>query len=209
MGIPDVKRELRSQMARIRAAIPAASRMEQSESASRLAEAEVLAPLRAGKREGRLTLFAYLSFRDEPATLPLIRSCWSHGDRILVPRITGPENFTLHELAGEEDLAAGTWGIPEPAAHLPEWETDQYADIDLVVVPGLAYDLTGGRIGFGGGYYDRFMEQLGGQCREAGQPMPLLAALVLREQIVTDIPMEEHDFRLNLLFTAAGVVRIL
>ncbi|MNH87122.1 5-formyltetrahydrofolate cyclo-ligase family protein [compost metagenome] len=207
MGIPDVKRELRSRMTKIRAAIPEASRMEQSESASRLAEAEVLAPLRAGKREGRLTVFAYLSFRDEPNTLPLIRSCWSQGDRILVPRITGPETFTLHELAGEEDVTAGTWGIPEPAEHLPQWEPDHYADIDLVIVPGLAYDLTGGRIGFGGGYYDRFMEQLNRQC--SGMRKPLLAALVFREQLISDIPMEEHDFRLNLLFTAAGVVRTL
>ncbi|RUT30623.1 5-formyltetrahydrofolate cyclo-ligase [Paenibacillus zeisoli] len=207
MGIPDAKRELRSQMTSIRAAIPEASRVEQSESASRLAEADILAPLRAAKSEGRLTVFAYLSFRDEPATLPLIRSCWSQGDRVLVPRITGPETFTLHELPGEEDVTIGPWGIPEPAEHLPEWISEQYADIDLVIVPGLAYDPAGGRIGFGGGYYDRFMEQLKRQC--SGTRMPLLAALVLREQLISSIPMEEHDFRLDLLFTAAGVVNTL
>ncbi|USB34047.1 5-formyltetrahydrofolate cyclo-ligase [Paenibacillus sp. YPG26] len=207
MGIPDVKRELRTRMARVRAAIPEASRVGQSESASLLAEAEVLAPLRADKEDGRLTVFVYLAFRDEPATLPLIRSCWSRGDRILVPRITGPESFALHELDGEEGVAAGSWGIPEPAEHLPQWEPDQYARIDLVIVPGLAYDLAGGRIGFGGGYYDRFMEQLGRQRREARKPMPLLAALAFREQIISGIPMEEHDFRLNLLFTSAGVIR--
>lgn len=194
-------------MRSIRAAVPEASRVEQSESASRLAEAEVLAPLRAAKTDGRLTVFAYLSFRDEPSTLPLIRSCWSQGDRVLVPRITGPGTLTLYELAREEDITAGTWGIPEPAEYLPEWSPIQYADIDLVMVPGLAYDPAGGRIGFGGGYYDRFMEQLKRQCRRTS--MPLLAALALREQIINDIPMEKHDFRLNLLFTAAGIVRIL
>lgn len=202
----EVKRELRSRMAAVRAAVPEASRILQAEAASLLAEEQVLRPLRASKSGGRLNVFSYVSFRDEPPTLPLIRNCWSKGDRVLVPRITGPTSLELYESTDEGDWKPGTWGIPEPAEHLAWWASKQYKDIDLVIVPGLAYDLRGGRIGFGGGYYDRFLAQLGKPG--AGTSRPLIGALVLQEQLISDIPMEEHDFRLDVLFTSSGVIRI-
>ncbi|WP_068615197.1 5-formyltetrahydrofolate cyclo-ligase [Paenibacillus tuaregi] len=206
MDIPELKRELRERMLRIREAVPEISRTKQAESASLLAEEQLLSRLRADKPGGRLVVFSYLSFRDEPSTLPLIRSCWHHGDRVLIPRITGKSSMSLHEIKSERDYSPGSWGIPEPEDHLPVWPVEQYQEIDLVLVPGLAYDRKGGRIGFGAGYYDRFMEQLTRQLQ--GVRKPVLAALALQEQLVPEVPMEMHDFKLDLLFTADGVIRI-
>ncbi|MNP48835.1 5-formyltetrahydrofolate cyclo-ligase family protein [compost metagenome] len=75
----------------------------------------------------------------------------------------------------------------------------------MVVVPGLAFDTSGGRIGFGAGYYDRFVSELNAQT--GGSSKTLFAGLALQEQIVSQaIPMEIHDFRLNVLFTADGMI---
>lgn len=200
----EAKRELRQQMQLVRARIPEASRAEQSLAASRIAEREVLGPLRA-RRGGRLNLFSYVSFRDEPDTRPLLASCLAQGDRLLAPKIGAQRSLTLHELSGTADLVLGTWGIPEPAEHTAVWPPERYPEIDVIVVPGLAFDLNGGRIGFGAGYYDRLIDELA--RRSGGTRQVVLGALALEELIRADaIPMEPHDFRIDLLFTAKGTI---
>ncbi|MBQ4899226.1 5-formyltetrahydrofolate cyclo-ligase [Paenibacillus sp. Marseille-P2973] len=210
MSIGESKRELRAEMSRVRSEISGESRSAQSLAACMHAEHEVIGPLR-NKRDSGLTVFTYLSFRDEPDTRPLLRSCLERGDTVLVPRVTGDGIMTLHRIGGEEDLAPGTWGILEPGEEVPIWPASRYGEIDLAIVPGLAYDRWGGRIGFGGGYYDRFMAEWATWSeREAKRTgFALKAALAFREQIVSGlIPMEEHDFRLDMLFTATGTIYI-
>lgn len=210
MSIRESKRELRAEMSRVRSGISGESRSAQSLAACTHAEHEVLEPLRK-KRGSGLTVFTYLSFRDEPDTWPFIRSCLDQGDTVLVPKVTGGGIMTLHPFTGEQDLASGTWGILEPKSEIPAWPASRYVEIDLALVPGLAYDRQGGRIGFGGGYYDRFMAEWTAR-REAEAKIPgfaLKAALAFREQIVSGIiPMEDHDFRLDMLFTASGTIYI-
>lgn len=202
----DAKKELRQQMLAVRAQIPDASRSEQSLAASRIAELEVLKPLRA-RRGGKLNVFCYVSFRYEPDTRPLLASCQAQGDRLLVPKIGAQRSLTLHELTGMADLVPGTWGIPEPAAHTAIWPPERYPEIDVIVVPGLAFDPKGGRIGFGGGYYDRLIDEL--SRRSGGLSQVVLGALALEELILPEaIPMESHDFRLDLLFTAKGTINM-
>lgn len=201
------KKELRHRMTVIRSNVSAASRREQSIAASLLAENEVLSPLRKS-RGGRLNVFCYVSFRDEPETLHLIQTSLERGDRVLVPKVISEERkLTLHEMNDVNDLIPGVWGIPEPGDHMPQWPTTRYAEIDIIIVPGLAYDRYGGRIGFGGGYYDCFMEQIS-SVKSTGL-VPIKASLTLEEQIIPGrIPMEEHDFRLDMLFTASGMIYI-
>ena len=200
----DAKKELRQRMLAVRAEIPEASRTEQSLAASRMAELEVLSPLRA-QRGGKLNVFCYVSFRDEPNTLAFMDSCQAQGDRLLVPKIGAQRSLTLHEVTGMADLVPGTWGILEPAAHTVIWPPELYPEIDVIVVPGLAFDLKGGRIGFGGGYYDRLIDELA-RC-SGGLNQVVLGALALEELILPEaIPMESHDFRLDLLFTAKGTI---
>lgn len=204
--IPAIKQKLRHTMKDRRSQIPESSRLEQSRTASLLAEREVLEPLRR-KLNRSLTVFIYASFRDEPDTSDLMSCCWMKGDRVLVPKVVGNGRFTLHELKGAGELLPGAWGIPEPAEHTDIWPDSRLSEIDLVVVPGLAYDKTGGRIGFGGGFYDRFISTLSlSEDKSAGA---IIAAIAFHEQILTDcIPMEPHDFKVDLLFTASGTIYI-
>lgn len=204
MELTEAKKELRRRMLDIRARISEQSRTEQSRAACLHAEREVLAPLRE-RRGGRLNVCCYVSFRDEPDTRPLLEGCIARGDRLLVPKIGANRTLSLHGINGEKDLAPGIWGIPEPAGHTALWPPARYPDIDVVVVPGLAFDLNGGRIGFGAGYYDRLVDELA--RRSGGTGKVVLSALALEELITpAAIPLERHDFRLDLLLTANGTI---
>ncbi len=210
MGIRESKRELRAEMSRARSEISEKSRSVQSLAACKHAEHEVLGPLR-NKRGSGLTVFTYLSFGDEPDTHPLLRTCLEQGDTVLIPRVIGNGIMTLHCITDELNLISGTWGILEPEENAPIWPLSRYGEIDLAVVPGLAYDRRGGRIGFGGGYYDRFVAEWmalrTGETKRSGYA--LRAALAFQEQIISGtIPMEEHDCKLDMLFTASGTIYI-
>lgn len=204
MELAEAKQELRQQMAKVRASIPEAARAEQSAAAAAWAERDVLNPLRQ-KRGGRLNVMSYVSFRDEPDTRPLIRSCLAQGDRMLVPKIRENRTLSLHEISAEKGLLPGTWGIPEPGDETPVWPSARYPEIDFILVPGLAFDRSGGRIGFGAGYYDWLIGEL--TERSGGADRVVLAALALQELIIPGkVPMERHDFRLDLLFAATGTI---
>jgi 5-formyltetrahydrofolate cyclo-ligase len=86
-------------------------------------------------------------------------------------------------------------------------QPEDWPALDLVLVPGLGYDLRGGRIGYGGGYYDRFAACLENHCAKQGKG-PLMAALVLPGQLEPDIPMDPLDLRLDLLITPEGILHI-
>lgn len=201
-----MKRALRLQMEDIRSSVTENSRREQSITACKLAEQKVLGPLRTTKG-GRLTVFSYVSFRDEPDTRYFLQNSVAQGDRVLIPKIGANTSLQLHEFNDEESLVPGIWGIPEPRADSAIWPVSRWNEIDLVLVPGLAFDTQGGRIGFGGGYYDRFIAKL--DSLNDGQSHTMLAALVLKEQLMASgIPMEDHDFRLDMLFTVSGIIYV-
>lgn len=142
-GVYGCQKELRQRMLKVRAQIPEGSRLEQSLAAGRIAEREVLSPLRA-RRGRKLNLFCYVAFRDEPDTWPLLANGLAQGDRLLTPRIGPERSLSLHEISGTEDLVPGTWGIREPAGHTAVWPPERYPEIDVIVVPGLAFDRNGG-----------------------------------------------------------------
>ncbi len=106
----------------------------------------------------------------------------------------------LLQMRRAEDEEPGSWGIPEPKAELPEWPEKRLAEIDVAFVPGLAFDRKGGRIGYGGGFYDRLLERF-----EASRAKPMLWALAYDEQIVEEVPMEPHDLRAELLIVPSGM----
>lgn len=123
------------------------------------------------------------------------------GDTVLAPRIERRTRLMrLLEMRRAEDEEPGSWGIPEPKASLPEWPEKRFAEIDVAFVPGLAFDRKGGRIGYGGGFYDRLLERF-----EAFRAKPMLWALAYDEQIVEEVPMEPHDFRAELLIVPSGM----
>jgi 5-formyltetrahydrofolate cyclo-ligase len=130
----------------------------------------------------------------EVQTLPIIRWCWSDGRQVIVP-VVGADRVMGHLfLTPETALARTRWGGLEPEGGEP---ADPVA-VDVVLVPGVAFDRSGNRLGMGGGYYDRFL---------AGISAPKIA-LAHAFQIVEAVPVDERDQRVDAIVTPDEVVRV-
>ena len=127
------------------------------------------------------TLYGYLPFNQEVRTQPILEQALRDGKRVAIPRILGKEMkfFYIQNFSG---LTVSPFGAPEPADDAPVAE-DKTA---LVLMPGLAFDLRGRRIGYGGGYYDRFLAQ---------EPEHPTIALCFDFQLLSALETEEHDIR--------------
>mmetsp|Transcript_7599 Transcript_7599/g.23042 ORF Transcript_7599/g.23042 Transcript_7599/m.23042 type:complete len:121 (+) Transcript_7599:395-757(+) len=91
-----------------------------------------------------------------------------------------------------------SWGIPEPPVDDPSRKNALDDDeLDLVIVPGVAFDSTGGRLGHGKGFYDRFLSTMKERRNEHQLKMPAVIGLALIEQIVPEVPVAENDFILD------------
>jgi 5-formyltetrahydrofolate cyclo-ligase len=139
------------------------------------------------------TVCAYLSLGNEVATHELVSASLG-GKTILVPRSHEGGVMTWHRLHEWEALAPGMYGILEPPPESPPVEPRPH----LVLVPGLAFDRQGHRLGHGGGYYDRFLAQVGGAK----------VALAYAWQIYGRIPREGHDVRMDAIVTEQEVIAI-
>jgi len=105
------------------------------------------------------TLMTYLSFGSEVNTWPIVERAWVEGKTVLVPKIRRyPKEIIAVAITSCNDLEPGLWGIYEPISDVAV----SPQEIDLIIVPGLAFDSIGYRLGYGGGYYDRFLPQVTG-----------------------------------------------
>ena len=127
----------------------------------------------------------YASLPDEVPTLRLLIEERSRRTFVL-PRVIGPEDMELCLYTGPDDLHSGAFQIPEPQGHV----FHDYHHIDLILVPGMAFDHSGNRLGRGKGYYDRFLQQpefahtaKWGVCYDF--------------QMVEQLPSEPHDIRIQ------------
>ena len=146
------------------------------------------------------TLFIYVNFRSELETLELIQSCLSKGKRVAVPLVEASTVSMIPLLIQdpEKDLVPGYYGIPEPD---PEKSLRVAArEIDAVVIPGSVFDIHGGRLGYGGGYYDRFLVNDAPQAKRIG--------LAFEMQVVENVPVQPHDQPLDILITEKRIVSI-
>ncbi|SMP45306.1 5-formyltetrahydrofolate cyclo-ligase [Anoxynatronum buryatiense] len=140
-----------------------------------------------------INIMVYLDFRNEVKTDDLIRRLLEQEKQVFIP-VTNPATHTLMISQLEDpakDLERGHFGLLEPKS-----ETLRPVDptlIDLVIVPGLVFDHEGYRIGFGAGYYDRFLPTL-----RSGVP---LISLLYELQLVDRVPREPHDVPVHLLIT--------
>ncbi len=144
------------------------------------------------------TLLCYVAFDCEVETLPILRQALSDGKRVAVPAIVPPSK---HLLAVEirdpdSDLRAGHFGIPHPrmtAKRVP------LKRLDLVVMPGVAFDRRGHRLGRGGGYFDRFLSRLPRTARRVG--------LAFEFQLLDELPVESHDLPACAVVTEKRVMK--
>ncbi|XCA84663.1 5-formyltetrahydrofolate cyclo-ligase [Exiguobacterium mexicanum] len=122
-------------------------------------------------------------------TRPLIRQAWQAGKSVFVPKVT-KQGLTFHEIFSFDDLEPGVMGILEPTTP----ETDE--TIDLCIVPGRVFNRSGYRIGWGGGYYDRFLATYRG----------VTISLAYDVQLVTDLPIESHDIPVEYIVTEREMI---
>ncbi len=139
-------------------------------------------------------LALYSPIRNEVLTGEIFRTARAMGKTLAYPRICG-NDLEFAEVTDPVDLHSGAFGIPEPAggALVP------IAGLDLLVVPGVAFDLTGHRLGYGKGFYDRVLHDPDRRC--------LLVGLCFEEQLVNQLPAENHDVRMDLLVTEQRMLR--
>jgi 5-formyltetrahydrofolate cyclo-ligase len=143
------------------------------------------------------TVMLFASFRTELDTLPIARWVLQRGRRLCLPRVLGRRTmaaFEVRDLAA--DLVPGRWGIPEPREGLPEVPP---AEMDLVFVPGSAFDEDGRRCGYGGGFYDNYLP-----LTRPGTPW---VALAFEVQLVPAIDCETHDLPVTAIVTEERVIR--
>lgn len=130
------------------------------------------------------TIMLYYSLSDEVDTHTIIDSLLLSKKRILLPEVTGAGTMRLREYTGPCDLRQGVYGIMEPTGNI---FTD-LDSIDLAIVPGMAFDHSGNRMGRGKGYYDRFLPQL----RNAYK-----IGICFDFQVMEALPTDEHDISMN------------
>ena len=147
------------------------------------------------------TLFMYVNFRSEVETVELIRGLLrQQGMRVAVPLVDASAVSMIPLLIEdpEKDLAPGYYNIPEPD---PRKSLRLKAiEIDAAIIPGSVFDIHGGRLGYGGGYYDRFLVKNAPQARRIGFAFEL--------QLVDKVPLEPHDQPLDILITEKRIVNI-
>lgn len=144
------------------------------------------------------TVMLYLNFRDEVETTLLAEKILEMGKRLVLPRCAPRGILIPAQITNlQTDLESGTWGIREPKKeHLIEVDP---VEIDLVFMPGAAFDMQGNRLGYGGGYYDRFLERL-------RKSTPKIA-LAFSCQVLPSIPVEPFDKKVDMLITEKGLTR--
>ena len=143
------------------------------------------------------TVMAYASFGSELQTDEFVRHVLDQGKILLLPKVNRQrELLEIYRVRDPvQDLRVGTWGIREP-------RPDRCARmephiIDFVLVPGLAFDRRGRRLGYGGGFYDKLLA-------DSLSPCAWLVAGAFESQMVEKVPVDEHDMPMDVVVTERG-----
>lgn len=134
------------------------------------------------------TIYGYLPYNQEVRTVPMLERALREGKRVAVPKVYGEEMKFIY-LDDLNQVTKGYAGIPEPIADGPVAD-DETA---LVLMPGLAFDPQGHRIGYGGGFYDKFL---------AAEPNHPTLALCYEFQMLPELHTEEHDIPVDTVLWA-------
>lgn len=135
-----------------------------------------------------MTVYGYLPYNQEVRTVPILQRALDDGKRVAVPKVYGDEMRFIY-ITGFDDLAISEMGIPEPVSDEPVAD-DRTA---LVLMPGLAFDQQGHRIGYGGGFYDKFL---------ASEPNHPTVALCYDFQMLPLLEMDAFDIPVDLVLWA-------
>ena len=189
----DKKSDIRNRMLQRRAALPSSFLEETENTCSR----RLFALLEDKKGDvGGLSVMSYVSFKNEFPTRRINADILSRCKGLVLPRTDGEWNIHALRFDGAGGMAFSAFGIEEPDPASCE-EVDK-SSIDVILLPGVAFDRGGGRLGFGKGCYDRFLRGI--------SPHTLLIGLSYGFQVCEALPCEGHDVPCNMLFTEAGII---
>ncbi len=142
-------------------------------------------------KSARAILF-FVSFRSEVETVPMIRRVLGDGKRVILPKVKGKELelFEIHNF--DKDVSPGAWGILEPCETAPA----KLDALDIILVPGAAFDERGNRIGYGAGFYDKLLSEF---------KKPTIA-IAFEQQIVPKVPTDPHDMPVQKIVTEKRII---
>lgn len=143
---------------------------------------------------GAKTILTYAALPAELDPSLAIEALRARGVAIAYTRIEAPGVLWMHLVDDETDLVPGPLFIRQPAESSPRVAA---VDVDAVIVPGVAFDERGARLGYGGGYFDRLLPTLRDDCFRIG--------IAFDEQILDEIPAEEHDEHVDVVVTPTRV----
>lgn len=139
-------------------------------------------------------LLVYASMPDEPDTSGIIMQALADGKNVALPKVFGGGVMEFFRITQLQGLHLSSFGVAEPdPEHCERADPEQYG---LCVVPGLCFDRDGRRLGYGGGYYDRFLSAYGGAS----------VGLCYSIFIEDDLPHDEHDLPVGLIVTENGTI---
>lgn len=190
MGTRDDKSILREECAKQRAAVTGEERRAAEEKIGRYISQLV------SYRHAGLLLF-YMPIKSETDVLPLIVEALRRGRSVALPRCERtPGEMTFRYVSSLDELSPGAFGVREPSEDAPEVPADLLKGPDgFLIVPGLAFDKSGCRLGYGKGYYDRFLSRFGG----------FSAGVCFSELLYDELPHGRFDRRVNAVITERGV----
>ena len=148
------------------------------------------------------TILLYHPIQNEPDTTPLLSNAKSPTNKaskktFALIRICGKTNrIHLHKIENLNDLKTGKFNIKEPHTHHP---VIAKRNIDIAIIPGIAFDKNGNRIGYGKGYFDRLLKGLSTKC--------IKIALAYDFQILDNVPAEKHDQKVDFILTEKETIR--
>lgn len=138
------------------------------------------------------TILCYYPIRREPNIIPLVRHAQELGKTVCFPiSHVNERRLSFHAISDLSELTMGAYGIPEPPSELPE--ITDFSD-SLCLVPALAFDKSGLRLGYGGGYYDRFLFEFKG----------FSMGLAYSGFFVDTLPADPHDAKVDIIITENG-----
>lgn len=178
------KQRIRELLIQKRRMLAAEERCSLSESI--LSQLEKMTVFREAK-----TVLLYYPKNNEVDVLPLFKR-YKRDKTLLLP-VTHRDRMTAHPYEGNDKMHRGKFGIPEPTT--PEFQ----GKIDVIIVPAVAFDRAGNRLGRGGGYYDRFLKK---------QPHATLIGVGYDFQLVDEVPVRKHDQKVHRIILPSQTIQV-
>lgn len=178
------KKEIRNRILKVRKQISEENREEYSRKIAK----QVLASSEFQKAD---CIFCYLSTSDEVSTKALIEEAWKEKKRVCVPLVIGEHEMEFHYIEDWKNIQPGYRGIFEPVVKNPVRQQN-----GLMLIPGIAFDQNGNRIGYGKGFYDNYLRKY---------PALKRMALAFSVQVVEGIPVDLGDVPMDILITEKGM----